>query len=629
MGSDGKLEWVKPEFDDSGWESVDLKPAEGANDPTTGIPRYVPGWTARGHRGYWGYAWYRLRVELHASPGEKLGVQGPSDVDDAYEVYANGDRLGSFGDFSNPKRPRTYNTQPRMFLLPEPMERQTGDVKAYVLAFRVWMESATSILVADAGGIHTAPQLGEASAVTFQHQIAWLQISRGYALTPVQALLSLLLAVISLSLTLFDREDPVYFWLAGVLLAIALNAINLMIQVWTEWQSLSVGALVMIDVLRPLILTGWLMVWWVWFRLRKPVWMPKLIAVLAALFIIMRSIANQDLMIFQQLPQAVVTAAREGSVGMRLCFLSLLLCIVFKGTQQQGREGWLAVPAVMLMGISQFQEELNALHIRTIWFPFGAQLTLGTISSLMLIAAMFGLLMRRLLFSVRRQRAMALDVQHAKEIQGVLLPEVVSVPGLEITCEYRPALEVGGDFFQIVPHETDGSVLIVAGDVTGKGLQAGMMVALLVGGIRSTAEVDADPGVVLAALNRRLLGRGEVQATCLALRIAADGRVKLANAGHLAPYIDGVEVAMEGALPLGMMEGAEFPEMEFELSKGAHLLLISDGIPEAQDKHGPLFGFERVVEFLRDRKSAAELASEAQTFGQSDDISVVSVIRAD
>ena len=64
------------------------------------------------------------------------------------------------------------------------------------------------------------------------------------------------------------------------------------------------------------------------------------------------------------------------------------------------------------------------------------------------------------------------------------------LPGLTIESEYRPAREVGGDFFQIIPHKTDGSLLIVAGDVTGKGLKAGMLVALLVGAIRSAAEFE-------------------------------------------------------------------------------------------------------------------------------------------
>jgi serine phosphatase RsbU (regulator of sigma subunit) len=196
-----------------------------------------------------------------------------------------------------------------------------------------------------------------------------------------------------------------------------------------------------------------------------------------------------------------------------------------------------------------------------------------------------------------------------------------------VESEYRPAREVGGDFFQILPNEQDGSVLIVAGDVTGKGLKAGMLVVLLVGAIRSTADWTRDPLVVLQALNQRLLGRGAAQATCLALRIEADGAATLANAGHVAPYLNGDPVAMEGALPLGIIDGADFSVMRFKLGERDRVLLMSDGIAEATDANRQLFGFERVHELLQTARSAAEVAEAAQKFGQEDDISVISVTR--
>jgi serine phosphatase RsbU (regulator of sigma subunit) len=188
-------------------------------------------------------------------------------------------------------------------------------------------------------------------------------------------------------------------------------------------------------------------------------------------------------------------------------------------------------------------------------------------------------------------------------------------------------LEVGGDFFQIVPQPTDGSLLIVAGDVAGKGLKAGMLVALLVGAIRTAVEANAEPAYVLGALNRRLLGRDDSQATCLALRIDASGEAKLVNAGHLPPYLNGAPLAMEGALPLGMLPGAVFSEMTFKLEIGDRLVVVSDGLAEARNADGQLFGFEGVEELLRTVPSAADLATAAQRFGQQDDISVIAVTR--
>ncbi len=154
-----------------------------------------------------------------------------------------------------------------------------------------------------------------------------------------------------------------------------------------------------------------------------------------------------------------------------------------------------------------------------------------------------------------------------------------------------------------------------------------MLVAVLVGAIRTAVRFSPDPLAVLRELNLRLLGRGDVQATCVSLRIAKDGEVTLANAGHLPPYLNGEPITMEGALPLGIIEGAEFSVMHFQLEDGDKLVLMSDGIVEATDAKGQLFGFERIRDLLRTVTKASEVASAAQSFGQEDDISVISVTR--
>jgi serine phosphatase RsbU (regulator of sigma subunit) len=306
----------------------------------------------------------------------------------------------------------------------------------------------------------------------------------------------------------------------------------------------------------------------------------------------------------------------------------VLILVVIRGIRRQGAEGWLVLPAVVLLIVSLFTPELLLLHIRINWFPFGIRFSLTQVANVLLTAVLFVLLLRRLLLSVRQQRLLELDVKQAQEVQRVILPEAVTtVPGLTIENEYRPAREVGGDFNQIIPQSADGSLLIVAGDVAGKGLQAGMLVALLVGAVRMAAEVSSDPLFILQALNRRMLGRGEAYATCLALRIAADGAVTLANAGHLPPYLNGQPVEMEGALPLGVIDGAEFSVTYFQLQENDRLVLASDGIVEAMDEQGRLFGFERVQDLLQNRLTAAEIASAAQSFGQQDDISVIALTR--
>ncbi len=613
--------WAEPGFDDSKWETVDLTPAEGATDPIAGISGFVPGWTAKGHPGYWGYAWYRIRVRLSAQPGEKLALAGPSDLDDAYQFFANSSLLGSFGDFSS-SRPVTYNTQPMTFSMPQPAGEGPTTM---ILAFRFWMEPNT-LLQVDSGGMHNAPLLGEAGTVAAEYQSRWLELSRSYAMAPIFILLDLLLVLTAFCLAFFDRSDRVYLWLGGVYLIATASNILFALSTWT--QTLSGVAINRINdvFLPPLTYASWVMVWWVWFRLRRPAWIPG--AALGLGLLLGLSNALGENLWFTILPQAVSSPFHLVSMVVRLVFTALQLWIVYQGIRLHGVEGWLVLPVIVLNGVNRFTNELLLLHLSVAWSPFGVTITLGTISGLLLPLVLALLLLRRLNISLKRQRRMALDVKQAQEVQQVILPPArMTLPGLEIESEYRPAMEVGGDFFQIIPHPTDGSVLIVAGDVAGKGLRAGMLVALLVGAVRSTVDWSADPEVVLKALNLRLCGRSDAQATCLALRIDSDGAVTLANAGHLPPYLNGAPLAMEGALPLGMVPGALFTSMNFKLAEGDRLVLLSDGIAEATDADGHLFGFDRVEQLLRSQPSAAEIAAAAQRFGQQDDISVISVTR--
>jgi hypothetical protein len=617
--------WAQPGFDDSKWETVDLTPKNGTFDPVGGYTGYVPGWTAKGHAGYWGYAWYRIRVLLETRPGDELALAGPPDVDDVYQVFDNGGLVGSFGDFSG-RQPVTYYAQPMMFLLPQSAGGDTGS-STRVLAFRVWMEPEALATQPDAGGFHTAPVLGEAGAVTAGYKLRWLEVARSYLPFAIEAHLYALLALVAFSLIMFDRSDRVYLWIGTVFLLRAVSDALTAFDVWTRHVSIRADSLLSYGFFTPLICAGWVMVWWVWFGRQRPAWLPRAVAGLALLYMISNIIGEE--LFFTFVPHPIAAAFHMVSLVARLLFLALFAWIIVQGIRSRGLEGWLVLPAILLLGVGIFGGELAVLHIRVVWFPLGVGINLTHEASLLLAATVSLLLLRRLLLSVRRQRLMALDVKQAQEVQQMILPEArTTAPGLVIESEYRPAREVGGDFFQIISRPADGSLLIVAGDVTGKGLKAGMMVALLVGAIRSTAETRTEPGYLLGVLNRRLLGRGDAQATCLALNIARDGKVTLANAGHLPPYLNGEPVAMEGALPLGMIEGAEFSRLCFQLKEGDRLVLISDGIVEATDADGRLFGFERVHEMLRTAISAAELAGAAQSFGQEDDMSVISVTRA-
>jgi serine phosphatase RsbU (regulator of sigma subunit) len=217
------------------------------------------------------------------------------------------------------------------------------------------------------------------------------------------------------------------------------------------------------------------------------------------------------------------------------------------------------------------------------------------------------------------------ELESARVVQQVLIPEAIpQVPGFAIESVYKPAGEVGGDFFQILATQ-DGGVLAIIGDVSGKGMPAAMTVSLLVGTVRTLAHYTQSPGEILAAMNQRMLGRSQGGfTTCLVLRADADGALTVANAGHIAPYLTGKELPLENGLPIGIAPGIKYPENIFSLLPDARLTLITDGVPEATNPTTrELFGFDRTTAISN--QSAEAISAAAQQFGQEDDITVLTL----
>ena len=251
--------------------------------------------------------------------------------------------------------------------------------------------------------------------------------------------------------------------------------------------------------------------------------------------------------------------------------------------------------------------------------------TIATVVSLLIITVM---LLKRFFLSQRQKEIWKLEIQQAQQVQQILIPnKLPEIPGFTIDSEYRPAREVGGDFFQVLPGDLPGSVLIVVGDVTGKGMQAGMLVAVIVGALRAAALHSSDPVQILHEVNVQLCERQHASATCQILYIDANGNATLANAGQLPPYLNGKEMEMDGALPLGTIPDADHSVTTFTVHPGDSLLLMSDGIVEAQNARGDLFGFDRISQLLQKKTTAADIATAAQNFGQEDDILVLQVQR--
>jgi signal transduction histidine kinase len=398
--------WAEPGFDDTQWETVDLTPKPGARGPILADEDYVAGWTAKGHPGYWGFAWYRIRVHLNADSAEKLALAGPADVDDAYQIFSNGLLLGSFGDFTR-KEPVTYHIQPMMFQLPQAVAGKSGS-PAVVLAFRVWMAPYTLGTSPDPGGLHSAPLLGDADSIATECQLRRMALFRFYAAYAVEAFFYALLAMVAFSLILFDRSDQVYIWIGAVFLLTAVEASLTAMDVWTQHLSIQADSLIADGFLAPVASAGWGLMWWAWFGRQRMTWLPRVAAGLAILYIVSNAIGRG--LIFAAIPHPVTSAFVMISLLIRLVFGALLLWIVIDGIRSVGLEGWSVLPAIVLLGVGAFQNELSFL----IWFPFGVRVNLAQVAHLLLAAVVALLLLRRLLLSVRRQRLISFSLKQAQ-----------------------------------------------------------------------------------------------------------------------------------------------------------------------------------------------------------------------
>ncbi len=244
------------------------------------------------------------------------------------------------------------------------------------------------------------------------------------------------------------------------------------------------------------------------------------------------------------------------------------------------------------------------------------------------IADFTGLLVIVLIIFVRflriehdRERAKG-ELAAARSVQELMIPrEKVETPGYEVDSVYNPAAEVGGDFFYVEP-VNDSGLLVVIGDVAGKGLKAAMNVSMIMGALRRIPEKR--PAKILESLNRVLSGT-ESLTTCQAVWFGSDGELVMASAGHLHPYLNTQEILLPGGLPLGAVPDVTYDEVSLYLHPGDRILLLSDGVVEARQPTGELFGFERVHNLSN--QSAFYIADAAREFGQEDDITVLTVRR--
>jgi serine phosphatase RsbU (regulator of sigma subunit)/predicted ester cyclase len=253
------------------------------------------------------------------------------------------------------------------------------------------------------------------------------------------------------------------------------------------------------------------------------------------------------------------------------------------------------------------------------------------------------LMERRVEQEVRERERVEQELRVARRIQQASLPkEVPTLEGWQINPFYRPAREVGGDFYDF-HFLSEGRLGVVVGDATGKGVPAALVMSTTCGMLRLAAQSYSSPGKMLQRLNEALFTSipPNMFVTCFyCILDPKSGRLKYANAGHDLPYLcrgDEAEELRARGMPLGLMPGMSYEEKEVVLEADEIALFYSDGLVEAHDPQGEMFGFSRlqalVAEYGEEGSLVDTLLEELYSFTgedweQEDDITLLTLQRS-
>jgi hypothetical protein len=605
-GDDPK--WADPAFDDSNWTPVAI------SQPLV----------SQGIDAYSGYGWYRLHLrpqdlkqlgDLTAHAPLSLFVETNSVGQAA--VYVNGVEAGWTTGMTD--RQVEYQSPP----IEVPLAHVNPD-GPIVVAIRSWAGPGAIIR----RGLVDAVELGSRDAIADRLASARARQWDERAISAIVVMfLFLCVAGLGAALYIAQREHSEYLWLALLCVSVALGGgadalygLGIMPLGVYRIFTMFTGRIFMAVTLEFVLhFTGSK-----WRRLTRVIQVSVL--VLPVLSLVRLNMINEAL-----------------SVAAEVVFCALVCVMLFQSWRRgRGEAGVMLLP-FFLAGTADSADTVLDYLASNHWLPsqfashrfhvgpvgFGTSTVAYTVFLGSLVAV---ILYRFIRVSQDEERANA-EISAARSVQALLIPtQLPKNRNFVLESAYLPVNGVGGDFFQVLPLKDD-SLLIVVGDVSGKGLHAAMNSSTLVGALRN--ELSHDPATVLEHLNRVLLGAvsapGAVPeldaapcfATCLCARIYPDATVTIANAGHLSPYREGREMELPPGLPLGVIAESSYEQTTFQLDHHDRLVFVSDGVVEATNAEGELFGFERTQQVSRE--SARYIAQTAKHFGQTDDITVVSL----
>ena len=601
-------QWSDPAYDDSNWTAISLsKPLS-----EQGISTYA------------GFAWYRMH--LHPSQLTALdfgAAQNPQELlvspnsIGQLALYVNGLQTGRTTGMADALS--AYQSPPFISSLSSP-----APDGSCVFAIRTWAPDSIPIRQ----GLLSRVELGSPSDIAARRDVALVRKWTDSALAALAiSFLFLCVAILGAALFLAQRSHTEYLWLAILSLTVAISGTaealyglgRVPLNVYQDFSRFSshIFMIVTLEFVLRFTASNW----------RRTVRGAQIAFLLLPFlaFLPMQQIYN------------VLSVAAE------VAFCALACIMLFRAWRSGLRDaGVMLIPFLLATTAGSTGSVLDyfaSIH----WLPatFASHAFhlgpvvygIGSISYTVFLFSLVAVILYRFIRVSQQEQRSTAEISAARSVQALLIPtQLPRSRHFVLESAYLPAQGVGGDFFQALPLHDD-SLLLVVGDVSGKGLQAAMNSSTLVGALRN--ELSNDPATILAHLNNVLIGAVAVPgavpdldvapcfATCLCARIYPDGSMTIANAGHLSPYREGHEVEIEPSLPLGVIAGAEYVQTKHTLAQGDRLVFISDGVIEAASAEGELFGFDRTRQVSNE--SARYIAQTAKHFGQTDDITVVSL----
>jgi sigma-B regulation protein RsbU (phosphoserine phosphatase) len=246
---------------------------------------------------------------------------------------------------------------------------------------------------------------------------------------------------------------------------------------------------------------------------------------------------------------------------------------------------------------------LDLEHTRRGFFTDDHKRTIATLAAQIAIAIENARLYEEI---ARQERRLERDLSLARELQVRLLPQArPKLDHLDVAAKFVPARAIGGDLYDFIPYSLS-RLGIVIGDVSGKGAPAAIYAALVSGILRSHAPIEPGPAEMLSAVNLSLAERRiEAQFVSLIYAVWDDEHkvLTVANSGLPRPiYVHGGknEVIEATGLPLGLFDEAEYDEFKFRMKPGDMFVFFSDGILDARNRNGDMFGRHRVEKIVAD-----------------------------